>query len=165
MVVRDYPARAVKNAEELIALVLNQEEASFNDVEVADKWTPLPESDVHNPRLAEANAIVAELDYLLSDFPFRPKFRRHASLGTVLQILPARRIVRGFLEPVRAVPFIPYVPPNVMQLITEIPQSSHHKIWREQHGPVGWHYHYVDRDRRRSDTLIAWDTRGIQPAK
>lgn len=36
---------------------------------------------------------------------------------------------------------------------------------REQHDVFGWHYHYCDRHKRRSDVLMSFDRKRLEPGK
>ncbi|WP_156948591.1 hypothetical protein [Bradyrhizobium sp. WSM1417] len=68
-------------------------------------------------------------------------------------------IVRGYVEHIRVVP-LRHDPSLVLYL--KISGLSD-VLDRDYDGVVGWHYHYCDRDGRRSDTLLSFDTR--QPLK
>lgn len=70
---------------------------------------------------------------------------------------PAREILRGFLVPNFTVPILTHVPDNVASLLITIEKGVGY-LNRETHGK-GWHYHYLDRKKKRSDAILSWDTR------
>lgn len=62
---------------------------------------------------------------------------------------------RGALEPVRRVVVAPRLPASVVTLFLSIP-GLRDLLKRENHG-WGYHYHYLDAKRRRSDTLLTFE--------
>ena len=81
------------------------------------------------------------------------------TLGEWQQRAPLRQIVRGFVEPVRRVPLVSRVPePVVLYLVHKLPGGAE-SLKREHHKGVGWHYHYLDKRKGRSNVVLCWDTR------
>lgn len=78
------------------------------------------------------------------------------SIGSELAVLAPRKILRGFLVPVLEVPTRVPVTLKLFALV----RISGSRDWlvRENHG-FGYHYHYVLADKRRTTTMICWDTR------
>ncbi len=64
--------------------------------------------------------------------------------------------LRGQLEPVRRVVVAPNLPEPVVILFLSIAGLKDHLV-RERHGHWGYHYHYLDRRMRRSDTLLTFE--------
>ena len=55
--------------------------------------------------------------------------------------------------------------PVVLYLLRVLPDGED-ALEREKHGVgngMGWHYHYLDRRRRRFDVILSWDTRWDDP--
>jgi len=77
----------------------------------------------------------------------------------------------GFVTPKLRVPIIETVPPLARAFLITLPDGFILKP--EIHGANwGWHYHYLDWKKRRSDHLLSWDTRtlpretmAVQPEK
>lgn len=93
--------------------------------------------------------------------PDAPPLARDAvyTLGEWQQRAPLRQIVRGFVEPVRRVPLVSRVPePVVLYLVHKLPGGAE-SLKREHHKGVGWHYHYLDKRKGRSNVVLCWDTR------
>ncbi|MBX4967809.1 hypothetical protein [Rhizobium binae] len=136
------------------------------------EWRELPtEVPQLGPIRDEASLIVRELDTALKHNNWRPDRNLIAfpdpglwSLGSVEQRAPIRKIHLGYLEPIRRFPVIERVPELVVAFLTKIPGWDDY-VKREYHPGVGWHYHYLSDPRKRSDVLIAWDTRWQPPAE
>ncbi|RMI05378.1 hypothetical protein [Sinorhizobium meliloti] len=134
------------------------------------EWSELP-TEIPNlgPIREEASRIVKELDEVLKHSNWRPDRgpppspdTGHWTLGSVEQRAPARKIHLGYLEPVRLFPVVERVPDPVRAFLTQIPGWDDY-LKRENHPGVGWHYHYLADLRKRSDVLLAWDTRWQAP--
>lgn len=69
------------------------------------------------------------------------------------QLVP---FLRGNLQPIRRVVVAPALPENVVFLFLAIP-GLRETLTRENHGHWGYHYHYLDAKKRRSDTLLTFD--------
>jgi hypothetical protein len=62
-------------------------------------------------------------------------------------------VLRGYIEHVRTIP-LRCDPQLVLYIrISDVLET----LTRDNHG-VGWHYHYCDRNGRRSDTMLSFDT-------
>lgn len=79
------------------------------------------------------------------------------SLGTCDLRFNHRAIYKGFLEPIFRKPIVDELPDRVLKALISIGEDD--ILWRERGGGVGWHYHYMNAARQRSDVLLAWDTR------
>ncbi|MER8917685.1 hypothetical protein NKI32_28205 [Mesorhizobium sp. M0761] len=78
------------------------------------------------------------------------------SLGAIKFRFAPRPIHRGFLEPARYANYVILDEGLVAYLITV--SGDDHTLKREHHDHFGWHYHYLDRKKRRSDVILCWDT-------
>ena len=135
----------------------------------AAHWRPLPEPD-WTWQASTLDGIVHALNEALQEAEWLPE--REApplphgatySLGEWTQRAPLRRIVRGFAEPVRHVPLVSRVPePVVLYLVHKLPGGAD-SLKREHHKGVGWHYHYLDKRKGRSNVVLCWDTRWEPP--
>lgn len=153
------------------ALIARDIEADFRPI-VEESEMPLPNGDWEFDRAsARAGALVNELDRQLTSVGWEPPARTAVRpfgeswvYGVVPRSAPLRTITRGFLQPVRRVPLVPGVPEKVvLYLITMLPDGRD-GLDRDRHGGVGYHYHYLDRNRRRSDVILSFDTRWDPPA-
>lgn len=77
------------------------------------------------------------------------------SLGVEEVRGPLISFLRGNLEPIRRVVVAPDLPDNVVALFLTIP-GLREFLDRKLHGHWGYHYHYLDANRRRSDTLLTF---------
>jgi hypothetical protein len=129
-------------------------------------WLDLPsEAPTIGPVREHATRLINELERALKEENWRPdgkfdpiQFAGSWTLGWVEQRVPARKIYRGYLQPVRNFPIVERVPKLVLAFLTKIPGWNDY-VKRENHPGVGWHYHYLIDPRTRSDALLAWDTR------
>lgn len=80
----------------------------------------------------------------------------HWSLGAEEIHGPLLPFLRGNLEPILRVVVAPALPENVVILFLTIP-GLREILTRENHGHWGYHYHYLDAKKRRSDTLLTFD--------
>jgi hypothetical protein len=80
-------------------------------------------------------------------------------LGRELEVLAPRKILRGFLVPVRDVPTDVRVTLKVFAYLT----INNSKDLLDRHLPQGIHYHYALADKRHTTTVICWDTRWMTP--
>lgn len=69
---------------------------------------------------------------------------------------PLIPFLRGELEPVRRVVIAPNLPETIVLFFLSIP-GLRDLLVRERHGHWGYHYHYLDSQRRRSDTLLTFE--------
>lgn len=135
---------------------------SWEPHDVDGPWRPLPANEEHpaweNHALAEH--LLAELSrgLKLSNADRQQRGIRSQPLGSKLVYGPTRRITRGYLQPAKRVPLLESVPVAVVQFIVGLPGGKDFLL-REHHGPVGWHYHYLDRSQSRSNVILSWDTK------
>ena len=78
------------------------------------------------------------------------------SLGAEEIRRPLIPFLRGNLEPILRVVVAPALPENVVAFFLTIPRLKE-LLKREIHGHWGYHYHYLDANGRRSDTLLTFD--------
>jgi hypothetical protein len=122
--------------------------------------------------ITRAQVLVDDLDSQLSDNEWQPPAEssiphseHHPEYGFVLLQAPLREIIRGYLKPVRRVPLVARMPERVwLYLITMLP-GVRDGLARDIHGGIGYHYHYLDRLKRRSDVVLSFDTRWVAPTK
>lgn len=134
------------------------------------EWLDLPEEvPTMGPVREHATRLVDKIERALQEENWQPDKTFDASqyagswtLGWVEQRAPARRIHRGYLQPVRIFPIVERVPKLVLAFLAKIPGWSDY-VKRENHPGVGWHYHYLTDPKTRSDALLAWDTRWQRP--
>ena len=114
--------------------------------------------------LGEVSTAIEELQKIIVrselDLPESPKIpttreEEHWSLGAEDIRGPLIPILRGELEPVRRVVVAPGLPDGVFLLFLSI-DGLKDLLVREVHGHWGYHYHYLDSKRRRSDTLLTF---------
>jgi hypothetical protein len=127
------------------------------------EWNRLPD----RRELQHQNPIVYLVQVLddclrerrVDDIPERgEKLPRGLGFGTHKIAAPVRKIHRGFLQPVLQVPIVDRVPDRVMAFLIGLPGGRDY-LDREHHDHVGWHYHYLNSDKRRSDVGLCWDTK------
>lgn len=162
----------IVNSEEIAAALLELIPSSFRyrreeAVLIGEgEWRELP---IEVPRLGpirdEATRLVGELNAILTHDNWRPDQNRlllpevgQWNLGSLEQRAPIRKIHLGYLEPVRRFPVVERVPEPVVAFLAKIPGWNDY-VKREYHPGVGWHYHYLSDPGKRSDVLLAWDTR------
>lgn len=80
-------------------------------------------------------------------------------MGTEFQVLAPRKILRGYLVPIREVP-IPLTVSARMLALIEIAGESH-KL--DRHLDQGIHYHYTLANGTHTSTMICWDKRWLCP--
>jgi hypothetical protein len=83
------------------------------------------------------------------------------SLGNRTIVFPVREMHKGFIEPVLRVPIIPRLPETVVAFLLAIP-GERDLLKREHHNQVGWHYHYLNFRKDRSNLVLCWDTRAVR---
>lgn len=81
------------------------------------------------------------------------------TLGSVTYCLERRPVLRGEVEWRNVGPIAPDIPDRLVQYLASVP-GTRDQIAREAHGHWGYHYHYLDSDKRRSDTLLTFG-RGV----
>jgi hypothetical protein len=134
------------------------------------EWQPLPNaSSVEQaPSIRHIAEIVQELDRALRNdgYPINPSKEQPSpdeywTFGSEIITFPIRSIYVGFVEPVLHVPIVRHIPESVVAFLLAIP-GERDVLKREHHGQVGWHYHYLDVKRRRSNVVLCWDTRAAR---
>jgi hypothetical protein len=85
-------------------------------------------------------------------------------LGLSIAEGPLRRIHAGFLRPMVRLTVIRSVPGPVVALLRSI-GGDRDFLKGERHSGVGWHYHYLDWRKRRSNVILCWDTRAPGTAR
>lgn len=172
-------------AYELLGLVREVSEFDrVHELEVSDDfdWSPLPPEDQHHHDLSHrAGQLVDALARTLEAEGWAPdgvensapraigrwtERARPRVIRSFVEWWPQPWFVGGYLEPLRHRPLVARVPaPVVLYLLRELPDGED-ALEREKHGVgngMGWHYHYLDRRRRRSDVILSWDTRWDDP--
>ncbi|MGV8855627.1 MAG: hypothetical protein ACOH2L_13375 [Devosia sp.] len=83
-------------------------------------------------------------------------------IGSEFEILAQMEILRGFVVPVREVPIFLKVTARMLAFI----EIAGEKDLLDRHFEQGIHYHYALANRKRTTTMICWDTRLISdPSK
>lgn len=86
------------------------------------------------------------------------------SLGTLDLSRAPVGIYRGYLRPTFRVMIAE--PPSQQVIAFLIAIDGDDLLKREHHSNFGWHYHYLDWKKRRSDIILCWDGRAIlQPTQ
>lgn len=75
--------------------------------------------------------------------------------GTVQKILERKPILRGFAEVVKSEAIGSILTQKLAFFLMTIPGLKD-KLCRENHDHFGYHYHYLDKDERRSDTILTF---------
>lgn len=165
---------AKKAAFELIALrrnLLAQQALSDRSERVEEFEEPLTDGDVEfSEACIRAQVLVEDIDRNLTDSerglaasPSEPPIEGPWLFGIIPSRFPLRPIIRGFLQPVQPTPLVASLPEKVaLYFITMLPDGRDGLV-REHHGGIGIHYHYLDRQKRRSDVILSFDTRWVPP--
>ncbi len=80
------------------------------------------------------------------------------SLGTVTFYGKLRQIHAGFVQPVLRLPVVTPLPDRVIAFLRQIPGDDEW-LQGENHSNLGYHYHYLNAKKERSDVALCWDTR------
>lgn len=128
------------------------------------------EFELRQQYLAPAEHIIGELQEALAAADWTPKMsdipksqRDNWTFGTEITILGVPRVIhRGFLQPLRRIPIRTRVPELVAQYLITIDDGEDY-LKNEAHSGVGWHYHYLDWRKDRSDVVLCWDARWTDP--
>ena len=75
--------------------------------------------------------------------------------GTINQHLGRRSFYRGFLDKRRSVPLLQRSSPDVIRFLEKVPKFGEY-LKRENHAHFGIHYHYLDSNKKRSDTVLCF---------
>lgn len=143
-----------------------------DDVRVEEyDFSPLDETEPQGIGELRWNAAVLlnELEFLLSMANWIPESDmpliatgNQWTLGHIEKEAPLRKIHHGHLLPVKKFPILEDVSDRAIAFLTKISGWSDY-VKRENHPGVGWHYHYLSAAKKRSDVLLAWDTRWQPP--
>lgn len=79
-------------------------------------------------------------------------------LGVVTLYDTPHEIHRGFVQPVVCLPVVTRMPDRVIAFLTRIPGGDDW-LKGENHSNLGYHYHYLNAKKERSDVAICWDIR------
>jgi hypothetical protein len=172
----DYSVKRAVNYVNRLRLALregqNREFNRSSDPIGDGKWQPLPDPAPFErvPVLQPFGAIVDTLNQILTEAGYGmdpSKYRLPPSefwtLGSMTITYPIRAIYRGYVEAVLRVPIIPRVPEPLVAFLLEIP-GERDLLKREHHDQVGWHYHYLDFKKARSNVVLCWDTHAVRQA-
>ncbi|WP_373928346.1 hypothetical protein QTN93_13245 [Sphingomonas aerolata] len=96
----------------------------------------------------------------VSDIPQAERDRWTFGEALTLRGSP-RDIVRGFLQPLRVEPMLRRVPDSIALYLISIDDGEDF-LKRENHN-MGWHYHYMNWRKDRSNVILSWDTRWRAP--
>jgi hypothetical protein len=92
----------------------------------------------------------------------RPDDRGRWALGDAMIVRTVEReILRGLLVPKRNVPILRRIPDHIALFLISIDDGEDY-LKRETHG-MGWHYHYHNWRKDRSNVILSWDTRWPEP--
>lgn len=130
----------------------------------------LEEYGVQQRLVHPAMQLVEELDAALTQTGWNPDMPMPGqaddgrwTFGAAMTLKGHRRdIHRGFLDPVRSIPILNRVPDLVVLYLITVDDGEDY-LKREAHSGVGWHYHYLDWNERRSNVILCWDTRWEAP--
>jgi hypothetical protein len=132
-------------------------------------WRPLPKivpSEVTS--LQPFGDIIESLDQTLIEAGYGNEQTEHRlapdefwTLGSRTISFPIRGIHIGFIEPVLRVPIISRLSETVVAFLLTI-EGERDLLKREHHSQVGWHYHYLDFKKARSNIVLCWDTRAVR---
>ena len=114
------------------------------------------------PIMDELSANLKEIDDLIptdfaADIPsdFTLGKSEVFCFGTVQKLLEQKPILRGLAEAVETVPVGSTQSQKLAFYLISIPGLKE-KLCRENHDHFGYHYHYLDKDKRRSDTVLTF---------
>jgi hypothetical protein len=131
------------------------------------------EFEAKDPTLRRVQSAIEELDALLEGMSFDVSSTQLEegefwSLGSIDVHHKLRPIHAGFVEPMLRLPINEPLPERVVAFLLQIPGDGD-LLKREHHDHFGWHYHYLDYKKRRSNIILCWDTRatlsGAQPLR
>ena len=120
--------------------------------------------------LAPAEQMIDELQKALLRDDWAPETsdlpklgRQNWTFGAKVAISAAPLpIHRGFLLPQRHVAIRTRVPELVVLYLITIDEGEDY-LENEAHSGVGWHYHYLDWRKNRSNVVLCWDARWTDP--
>lgn len=155
-------------------LLLYQDEQVFEPVVEEEEGLLLPEPDEMFARERKlAVELLDALDCALRKDNWSPPTTTETDgegvsyvYGLFPQWAPMRRIVRGFLAPVRYLPLVENISEQValyLKYEAMLPGGDY-GLLREEHGGNKWHFHYIDKNRHRSNVILSFDTRWTKTA-
>jgi hypothetical protein len=108
----------------------------------------------------ELSWLVQELDQVLIDAKFpvhseEPNEGTIVNIGRVDLVTECRDVHAGYTEVILRRSFVRSLPSRVVNFLIQIPKCSN-VLEREHHDSIGWHYHYLDHKKRRSDLVLCW---------
>ncbi len=133
------------------------EEQELAEPVCTEEWYPLPKAVQRHIAFSQIAETLNEIEERLRRIGYEEHGDLRGGYGKSYVRAPARKIVRGFLEPIYVSPIVRDVSTLTLAMLTKV-EGLKDQVWLERHGPIGWHYHYCDRDGRRSDTILSWDT-------
>ncbi len=130
----------------------------------------IQEFDIHQRYCEPAKEMLAELQAALTGADWEPEApstlnseQGHWKFGTAMTVRTSPRpIHRGFLQPLTRVSILANVPDHVAMYLITITDGEEY-LKRERHDVIGWHYHYLNDHKIRSDVVLCWDTRWNAP--
>lgn len=155
---------------------LAEETRMARDVSLEQAWSPDFQDwqfddfdvEVQGPNAesaAKITSLVDDLNSVLQSVQVDPEMAERLagsewSIAREFKALRPRDIHRGHLVPVVSIPVQARLSIQLLAFIAIDGDRDH--LVRENHG-FGMHYHYVLADRRRTTTLICWDTNWVSP--
>lgn len=136
----------------------------------AEQQVLAQEFDARRRYSTQAEEMLADLRQALADSHWKPDApadhdgeRDRWTFGTAMTLrAPMREIHAGFLAPIRRIPMLTRVPEQVVLYLITVDRGEDY-LENETHSGVGWHYHYLDWRKDRSDVILCWDTRWEEP--
>ena len=83
------------------------------------------------------------------------------SLGAVTLVGKPRWIHTGYVQPMLRLPMVTRLPDRVIAFLTQMPGDDEW-VEGENHCNLGYHYHYLNAKKERSDVALCWDTRAAR---
>jgi hypothetical protein len=153
-----------------VLLELQSRELSQFDEPIGEGvWQPLPKIVPLEVKVLQPfGEIIESLDHALTEAGYGDEPTKYRltpdefwTLGSRTKLFPIRSIHIGFIEPVLRAPIVPRLSETVVAFLLAIP-GERDLLKREHHNQVGWHYHYLDFKRARSNLVLCWDTRAVR---
>lgn len=162
----DIARRLFAFASEIEASEIEVDDWTFMD-QLEGIW--LDEFKVRERLQLPAEALIAELREALAATDWNPDLsdipqseRIRWALGEAITLKGSEREVhRGFLVPRRKLPLLRRIPDEVALYLIAIDEGEDY-LKRENHG-MGYHYHYLNWRKERSNIVLSWDTRWQDP--
>lgn len=129
-------------------------------------WREIDQRSILLSARSELLDVLQELDAVLPEFEISSEVAREFhegkwTIGREFEVEAPRKILRGFLVPVREVSSDVQVTLKVFAFLT----INNSKDILDRHLHQGIHYHYALPDGRHTTTMICWDTRWIPNPK